>query len=437
MFTECPNCESVFRVTPETLRSARGEVRCGNCRTKFDALASLTDSIAGVEDGDERPAAPRSFDDTATQDDPSDDSLARAVADLTGARSAPEDDDAAWAALAEEPEAILWLSSEDDEPKPEPSFTDPDTGSPGDADEDDGDDDPDAPIPEEIPEEESGYEDEIGDDSEPDVHTESVPAIGDTDADLRDGEPDDETAVDAGPEIESDVDVGSIDEPEQSTEAASEPIEPQSDDDWFYSPLTDKSVTEEADEFAKLSATGPGSFLAGRSGLAAASAGIVLLAVVLVGQLVHYNRDELAASPSYGDTIAGIYDALGITLFPAWRLDNYEVRAAEAVAGQTGEGALEIRAQIAITGQSPTGLPLIRVVLRDRWSKPMGSRLFKSEEYLPGDARFSRVVEPGSLLPVKISVVDPGVDAQGFEVDVCLPDRYAVVRCKLGAIDRS
>src|SRR5262245_62495507 len=41
MLTQCPNCQTTFRVTTEILRVADGQVRCGRCQTQFDALERL------------------------------------------------------------------------------------------------------------------------------------------------------------------------------------------------------------------------------------------------------------------------------------------------------------------------------------------------------------------------------------------------------------
>jgi predicted Zn finger-like uncharacterized protein len=41
MLTQCPNCQTTFRVTREILRVADGQVRCGRCQTQFDALERL------------------------------------------------------------------------------------------------------------------------------------------------------------------------------------------------------------------------------------------------------------------------------------------------------------------------------------------------------------------------------------------------------------
>jgi predicted Zn finger-like uncharacterized protein len=43
MLTQCPNCQTTFRVTTEILRVADGQVRCGRCQTQFDALERLVD----------------------------------------------------------------------------------------------------------------------------------------------------------------------------------------------------------------------------------------------------------------------------------------------------------------------------------------------------------------------------------------------------------
>jgi len=45
MYTQCPDCQTRFRVTAGVLRAARGTVRCGRCGSAFDALERLSDSM--------------------------------------------------------------------------------------------------------------------------------------------------------------------------------------------------------------------------------------------------------------------------------------------------------------------------------------------------------------------------------------------------------
>jgi predicted Zn finger-like uncharacterized protein len=58
MLTQCPNCQTTFRVTTEILRVADGQVRCGRCQTQFDALERLIDENKAQRDIEvEEPAA--------------------------------------------------------------------------------------------------------------------------------------------------------------------------------------------------------------------------------------------------------------------------------------------------------------------------------------------------------------------------------------------
>lgn len=41
MKTCCPSCKTIFRITPEQLKARAGKVRCGQCRTVFNALDAL------------------------------------------------------------------------------------------------------------------------------------------------------------------------------------------------------------------------------------------------------------------------------------------------------------------------------------------------------------------------------------------------------------
>jgi predicted Zn finger-like uncharacterized protein len=45
MFTQCPNCSSLFRISSEQLRAASGKARCGYCYEVFDALQHLKEDL--------------------------------------------------------------------------------------------------------------------------------------------------------------------------------------------------------------------------------------------------------------------------------------------------------------------------------------------------------------------------------------------------------
>lgn len=45
-YTQCPQCQTIFRVTPEQLEIANGKVRCGHCMMVFDAHENATTAPA-------------------------------------------------------------------------------------------------------------------------------------------------------------------------------------------------------------------------------------------------------------------------------------------------------------------------------------------------------------------------------------------------------
>lgn len=160
------------------------------------------------------------------------------------------------------------------------------------------------------------------------------------------------------------------------------------------------------------------------------TAGSVLAGLLLVIQLLHQQRDELATHPSLTEPLRRTYAALGIPLWPAWDLRSYEMRSSEAVADRSSPGALDILGRMAVVGNERVGLPLVRVTLRDRFGEPLGSRVFQPAEYLGRNAQLREPVSPGTLIPVEISLKDPGRDAQGFDVDVCVMSRRDGITCR-------
>lgn len=45
MYTQCPECMTIYRPGATQLGLARGKLRCGTCNAEFDALATLTDEL--------------------------------------------------------------------------------------------------------------------------------------------------------------------------------------------------------------------------------------------------------------------------------------------------------------------------------------------------------------------------------------------------------
>jgi hypothetical protein len=71
--------------------------------------------------------------------------------------------------------------------------------------------------------------------------------------------------------------------------------------------------------------------------------------------------------------------------------------------------------------------PLLRVTLANRYGGRIGARDFEPGEYL-GKPN-ARLLAPGERVDAILQILDPGKDAEGFEIDVCLRGTDRKVVC--------
>jgi predicted Zn finger-like uncharacterized protein len=161
-----------------------------------------------------------------------------------------------------------------------------------------------------------------------------------------------------------------------------------------------------------------------------------LALLVFVGQAVHHYRGTLVQQPFVGEALSGLYSKLGFPIEPTWDPSAFEIEArmATAQSAQDAQGSLEIAAGIRNVSKRPLPYPIIHLQLTDRWEKALGTRMFEPSEYLPGSGSRRAVLRPGASAEVKLNLVDPGPDAYGFQVDVCVPAGRTQVRCKADAV---
>ena len=421
MYTRCPECATVFRVTAEQLRMAHGEVRCGNCSKSFNSLLSLMDESPDTEpdahaDHSREPAEDRPLEgDDEFEFDAPEQSWGNFF--ITPG-SAPEilPDTPADQALEFEPldeqtgEHEEWRGMLDDldqqnesdvvtlGPEPEPE-----------------DDEPTNEHPIISIEPESGTEDEPETDGGI-SESQNLWVLENVD------EPspilDDAATNEGSRELAAPITQFAYNDYIEDIVLESDELETADPEDSLPPWISEERLDEAFPETATR---------ASRRWYIAAAALLFLLSL----QLIHYNRDSLAADPGFGSPIRAAYGMFKIPLFPEWDLNAFKVTGSDAVAGRTADAALDILAEVTVTSPDPVGFPLVRVVLRDRWSNPVANRVFRPAEYLSDATVPADTASPGSTIPIRISVTDPGSDALGYLVDICLPRRSKGLQCQL------
>jgi predicted Zn finger-like uncharacterized protein len=155
--------------------------------------------------------------------------------------------------------------------------------------------------------------------------------------------------------------------------------------------------------------------------------GVVFAGVVLLVQVANSFSDVLATRVPF---VQSVYAALGVTLVPRWNLDRYEVLGATAATnkGESGRGNLVISARIRNRGTLAQPYPHVQLRLLDRWERTVGRRAFTPASYSATSVSPDAMIAPGASITAELVVVDPGPDAAGFEIDVCV-DGAAGLRC--------
>jgi predicted Zn finger-like uncharacterized protein len=157
-------------------------------------------------------------------------------------------------------------------------------------------------------------------------------------------------------------------------------------------------------------------------------AGIAALVLLLVIQIVHHYRHDLAVIPQFRAPLAAVYSAVGAPLVPRWSVDAYEVRQLGGSASATNTDQLIVRASVQNTAHAAQPLPLLRVTVQDRFGNRIAARDVMPDSYAPRMMRERALLAAGQRVDVEIAFVDRK-DAASFEIDACLASPDGGVNC--------
>jgi len=417
MYTQCPDCATVFRVTAEALRMAQGDVRCGVCSTTFNALENLSELAF-------KPAP-------ATEEASPDDSMT--VEELPGGENIELSAPVELAFVADAPEpAVEPAEPADDEARAmefhgsaadldqffvveNPAITqfDPATvaAAPTSAAA--------API-------RTNLEPDPNDDLDStDEHP--ILVLDERDEPLEAAEEAGESIVlETPPEPVPTPSPQPPRKPAAPVAATSSPTAPRiliPDEMRKRLAVEAEARAAAAREFEPVEVDSPG-LLAQRWPWVAA---IGLLALLLAAQVVHSERYTLVRSETLGPIIAGAYSFLGLTPLAPTDLSAYELRQWGAASDPREANRLMLRASIINRASYAQPFPLLRLTLQDRYGSTLGERDIGPADYLPGTGA-PDLLGPGERADALIRIVDPGTEAVGFELDICLPAADGV-RC--------
>lgn len=389
MFTQCSKCETVFRLSAEVLRAAGGQVRCGKCGEVFNALAHLAED-------------PSAFHVAETEIDLEfrADSILESPAPMTPQREAQTstEDFAPPGVEIARLQILDWNEN-----------ASPDV--PAEIDDAPAEDVGETSLEFTLP---PGELDRIFVETKKRVPKVSRPVA----------EPIAEVAP--LPPHPEDIEVFSAAAPERIPAAAPSGFEvPEDVRDEMLSGLEVSAGVEaprrrRASPFALTPQETARSFI---PWLIAAIASALLLMI----QLVHHNREWLAAHTPLGGTLRALYSTMGAPVSAPANLTAYQLRQWGVTGDPAGEGTLRVRASILNIAAQLEPYPLLRVTLANRFGGSIGTRDFEPFEYL--GKPIAKLLAPGERVDATMDILDPGKNAEGFEIDVCLRGGDKKISC--------
>ena len=385
MYTQCPDCATVFRVTADALRAAQGDVRCGVCSTSFNALENLSEkSFKSVA-----PSADESPEDSMTVEElPGSENIELSSTTEPAPSEPPPLETAEQSTDSGEEQAMEFHGDAADLDRlfvieaGETLHFDP--GSVAES--------------LSVPETPSDLD-----------STDEHPILVLDEQDEPIEEPGESIVLETAPTVRVPPPMVA-----PSSASSSRIVIPQE----MRRRLAEEAAARaaaarELESEAQVSAP----FLSQRWPWAAA---IAVLALLFAAQVVHSKRDDLVRSPSLGPVIAGTYAFFGLSLLSPTDLSAYELRQWGAANDPKEANRLLLRASIYNRATYAQPFPLLRLVLQDRFGGTLGMRDIEPADYLPGSGA-PGMLQPGDRADAEIRIVDPGVEAVGFEMDICLP----------------
>jgi hypothetical protein len=147
--------------------------------------------------------------------------------------------------------------------------------------------------------------------------------------------------------------------------------------------------------------------------------GVGVLLMLFAAQVVHSQRERLVQRPGLGPVIAQTYALLGLPMTVPTDLSAYELRQWGAANDPDQTDRLLLRASIVNRAAYAQPYPLLRLALQDRFGATLGVRDIEPKDYLPGSGA-PGLLGPGQRADAEIRIVDPGREAVGFEMDICV-----------------
>jgi predicted Zn finger-like uncharacterized protein len=418
MYTQCPECLTIYEIDEDALQASLGIVQCGRCSKRFDALRTLSDTLplaplAPLPEQDPATHAPTLTDvvppaayDSAARKQRARDAAGQAgtgqhePAPAPSAPAIPGDGNAPSRASADD-----WFADLETELRAASAEAPADPALPV--------DDDDSVWMVELPDETGGeataaaFQPPVAADDPADAAVPEAWESLDTAAPWPEG-----GVFDAGTDapVSDDLADGAID-----TAASARVATPAATADDATATAAESAGDDVSDAPAPAAPVyvRPRRHRVAAAGLAWA-AGCLLLALALAAQLGWVYRVELIRNPATRAWTESLCRSVPCRLPPIKDVARLELLSRDVRPDPNRAGALTITATVRNSASFRQPWPVVTVELTDIDNHAVAMRRFRPAEYMPDPARRAAGIAPGATAALAFEVADPGKSASGF-----------------------
>jgi predicted Zn finger-like uncharacterized protein len=389
MFTQCPNCKTIFQVTADQLKAANGDVRCGQCLAVFNAL----DNLSEIEPANEHTSTPDTESESNITNGDASNSIDRNLEEFFGDlfEDSPNE-------TFDEP--IAYASPETpakDKPRSDGGFF---YGA------------NEATI-EKILEEKSESATNTPSESNAEASIEII-----SESELL------EPPIEAGDELEADYELEadeiSTDFDWETVQADTDPA-PENTDPVDTDPADSSPETRtEANQVSNVPSVILDELQAAKEQhLKPPSTqwvvGSIALMLVFVLQAVYFSRDSLAKNPTYRPILTSACDLLGCEINIEFDTRLIEIIGRDVRSHPTSKKALIAGTTLINNASYDQPYPLLTLTFSDITGTKLAQRRFTPREYLRSGTDIAAGMPSEVPIQVELHLVDPGKAAVNFE----------------------
>jgi predicted Zn finger-like uncharacterized protein len=394
MFTQCPQCQTVFEINASHLKAANGDVRCGHCLNVFNAVENLSEEIPRHDIQHDDVHEPETTDTEIATD---------AYQQLDDQHPGDQQaDQPAWETEAttgiEAVESQRELTEEDHELSEFFSDVMPD--------ENDVDVDYDSRVRQKAT---TGLEERFfyGGANESLINKILDETITEDSLSYDNEEEDDKSESAKVKQSQPDTDKARRNEEAEeeeepaATKSATKKVEEENNPTLEIPPLLVEDLESDQEE-----QTGHNKFWL---------VGSLVLMLTFALQAIYFSRDELAKNPNYYPWLTKACQTLGCVIAVPYDINKIEIIGRDVRSHPNAPRALIAGTTLINNARFNQPYPLLTLTFSDMTGTIMAQRRFTPREYLKPGTDIKAGMKPDVPVQVQLELVDPGKNAVNYE----------------------